>query len=238
VWFNILAVVVALNVMATISLWQAAARRPEKVKRKFFDALLNGEPITPRHQPPRAVSSLASDEDRRFFRDFEDFAEVVNWWLADEHIGSSWRLQELPDTELKFQLSDMPMFGRRYSIFRNQVHIGALEVSPDYKHSTERPAVRTEIQLWYARLLNYDDASEFLSAMAMHVCDMTEDRVQWRMAIETGMTRALWQSHHIAEFGKDGEDYGEIQLQFNGSAAGYFQRRDVPAFIRRRRDGA
>lgn len=80
-------------------------------------------------------------------------------------------MQELPDTELEFHLSDMPMLGRRYSIFRNQVHLGELEVSPDYKYSTERPAVRAEVQLSYARLLDYDDASEFLSAVAMHVCD-------------------------------------------------------------------
>jgi hypothetical protein len=74
----------------------AGRGRPEKVKRKFFAALLNSKPITPRHQPPKAISekisSLVADEDRRFFRDFEDFAEVVNWWLADEHVGSSWRI--------------------------------------------------------------------------------------------------------------------------------------------------
>lgn len=82
-WFNLLVVIVTLNALATISLWQVAARRPEKVKRKFFSALLNSEPITPRHQPPRAIGeglgSYVSDEDRRFFRDFDDFAEVVNW---------------------------------------------------------------------------------------------------------------------------------------------------------------
>jgi hypothetical protein len=144
----------------------------------------------------------------------------------------------LPDTELKFQFSDRPLFGRRYSIFRNQVCLGELEVSPDYRYSTERPSVRTEIQLSYARLLDFDDVSEFLSAIAIHVCDMTKDRADCRMAIETGMTRALWQAHHISQFGMDGEDYGEIQLQFNSSAAWYFQRRDAPAFIRRRHGNA
>jgi hypothetical protein len=30
--FNVLAVIVVLNVLATITLWQTAARRPEKLK--------------------------------------------------------------------------------------------------------------------------------------------------------------------------------------------------------------
>jgi hypothetical protein len=46
---------VLLNVMATIALWRDSARKPEKLKRKFTAALLHGEPITPRHQPPLAI---------------------------------------------------------------------------------------------------------------------------------------------------------------------------------------
>jgi hypothetical protein len=43
------------------------------------------------------LASLADDEDRRFFTDFAEFADVVNWWLADENVGTRWRLQKLPD---------------------------------------------------------------------------------------------------------------------------------------------
>jgi hypothetical protein len=236
--FNFLAIVVLLNVMATIALWRAAARRPEKVKRKFTAALLRGEPITPQHQPPQAIgerfSSLVSTEDQQFFEDFADFADVVNWWLADAHDGSPWRLQELPDTVLRLQFSEDPTFGRRYSIFHNQVRLGTLEVSPGYKYSTEKPNMHTEIELEYVRLLHYDDIGEFLSAIAVHVCDTTEDRVQWRMAIESATTRALWQMQHISEFGMDDEDYGELRLQFNDSADWYFRRRSASAFATHR----
>jgi len=41
--------------MATIALWRDSARKPEKLKRKFTAALLHDEPITPRHQPPKAI---------------------------------------------------------------------------------------------------------------------------------------------------------------------------------------
>jgi hypothetical protein len=236
--FDFLAIVVFLNVMATIALWQAAARRPEKVKKKFTAALLHGEPITPQHQPPKAIGerfgSLVTDEDRRFFKDFTDFAEVVNWWLSSEHLGSPWRLQELPDTELRLGFSEDPSFGRRYSIFHNQIRLGTLEVSSGIRYSSEKPNVYAEIELEYVRLLHYDDITELLSAIAMHVCDTSEDRVRWRTAIESAMTRALWQIQHISEFGMDGEDYGELRMQFSGPADWYFRRRSAPAFAARR----
>jgi hypothetical protein len=139
--FDLLVVVVVMNAIATISLSRTAARRPENIRRELFDALLNSEPITPRHVPPTAVAegwgSLVTDKDRQFFEDFRDFAEVINSWLADKHVGSSWRLQELPDTELRLAGSDMPYFGRRYSIFHSQVGVGTLEVEPGFEYSTE-----------------------------------------------------------------------------------------------------
>src|SRR5215831_4387881 len=131
--FNFLAVVVLLNVMATIALWRVAARRPERLKKKFISALVRGAPITPRHQPPKAIGegfdSLVGNDDRQLFKDFAEFADVVNWWLVETDGGSPWRLQEMPDTELKLPPLEDPAFGRRYSIFHNQIRLGTLEVS-------------------------------------------------------------------------------------------------------------
>jgi len=229
--FDFLAVVVVLNVAATISLWQATARKPERLKREFTTALLRRGPITPRHQSPEAIGErfdvLLRDDHWQFFTDFADFAEVVNWWLSEAPGGSSWRLQELPDTELRLQFSDTPTFGRRYSIFHNQVCLGSIELSPEYKYSTEKPIVNTEIELEYVLLLHYNDITEFLTAVALHVCD--EDSSQWSMTIESAMTRALWQTQHISEFGGDGEGHGDLRVQFKGLANWYFDRREPAA---------
>src|SRR5215510_11942735 len=100
--FDFLTVVVIVNALATLVLW--LERRPEKIKKKFRKQLYDTRPITPKHRPPKAIGgqfeSLVSKEDRVFFADFADFANVVNWWLAGEYVQSRWRLQELPETEL------------------------------------------------------------------------------------------------------------------------------------------
>jgi hypothetical protein len=146
--FEVLAVIVFLNAMATITLWRQAARRPEKLKKKFLASLRNSKPIVPKHRRPMDIehpSILVGKEHRLFFNDFADFAAVVNRWLAECYFGGStpWRLQELPDTELKLGYRERPDYGRRYAIFYNQVSLGTLEVSSGYRYSTEKPVVRS-----------------------------------------------------------------------------------------------
>ena len=120
------------------------ATRAPKLKKKFLKRLLHSEPITPKHQPAKTIGgqfgSHVSEEVRAFFADFADFANVVNWWLADEHVDSRWRLQELPETELSLHgvFDCGPIFGRSYAVFYNQVRIGELELHP-FLYSTERP---------------------------------------------------------------------------------------------------
>ena len=69
-------------------------------------------------QPPNKIGesapSLVRLQDLLFFDDFRDFGGVVNCWLGDEHVGGPWRRQELPDTDLTLNASDMLDFGRRY----------------------------------------------------------------------------------------------------------------------------
>lgn len=140
--FQILTIVVFLNAIATITLWQTAARRPEKLKRKFRNRLWRSKPITPKHEPPPlekdtpgVFGEKAKTELMQFFSDFEDFANVVNSWLTDsvEHPhGSPWRLQELPKYELlKLWAGGGPIYGRTYAVFHNQERIGEIEISPD-----------------------------------------------------------------------------------------------------------
>jgi hypothetical protein len=144
---GVLAIIIGVIAVAIITLWREAARKPPRPNKKFLKQLLHSEPIIPKHNPPKVAggewSSVADNEDRRFFADFADFADVVNWWLAEEYVGSRWRLQELPDGDvsLNVDFSGGPTLGRCYDIFHNQVRLGRLEIRPGYKYSTENPNI-------------------------------------------------------------------------------------------------
>ena|SRR5215470_9101151 len=102
---EMLTIAVLLNAGATIELWRRAARRPEKLKKKFLKQLWESEPITPKHEPPPPLKKdlFVREAELQFFSDFEDFANVINSWLTDEYAyphGNPWRLQELPKSEL------------------------------------------------------------------------------------------------------------------------------------------
>jgi hypothetical protein len=80
-------------------------------KRKFLGKLLNGKPITPNHTPSslrNGTELQISDEDRRFFSDFEMFADALNHRFEK---NEPWRLQERPDAELTGR--EEPEYGRR-----------------------------------------------------------------------------------------------------------------------------
>jgi hypothetical protein len=102
---NLLALIVALNVMVTIALWRTAARRPEKLKKQFITTLLRSKPIEPKHRLPKPLVEGWGITKRvqQFFVDFKDFADVVNWWFSEVETG--WRLQELADPELTVRLA-------------------------------------------------------------------------------------------------------------------------------------
>src|SRR5262249_49417523 len=162
-------IAVLLNGVATITLWQRAVRRPEKLKRKFRKRLWEGKPITPKHEPPpplKADSYGVGKEELQFFSDFEDFAEAVNRWLAGPYAhahSNSWRLQELPKSELSALWGGSgPTYGRTYAVFHNQVRIGEMEVRPDWKYSTESPRVDVHIELDWVRLLHFETIRSFL----------------------------------------------------------------------------
>lgn len=233
---NLLAVLLFLNLLATISLWRTSARKPETLKRKFLKALLHSGPITPKHQSPKSIgegiSSLVTEEDQRFFDDFSDFARVVNWWLADKDVGGPWRLQELPDTELTLHFSDMPNFGRRYSVFHNQVKVGILEVFPaGIKCGAEEPWVHTDIEIEWVRLLSYRTIRSFLHDIAMHVTDPrpdTNQHLQNETLIDQALADVMWETQRISDAGMDGKGYGQLELRLHGLANWYIERRNAP----------
>jgi hypothetical protein len=230
--FEVLTIIVVLSAMAIAALWKHAARKPPKPKKKFITALLHSEPIAPKHQPPKTIGdqfpSLVTEQDRLFFGDFADFADVVNWWLSDD--GGRWRLQELPETELELDFSDTPNFGRRYTIFYNQVRLGILEVSPSFEYSTDKPNVYTNIELDCIRLLSFDTVEGFLTDIALHGCNpdqKTQEHFKTRQRIHRALTQVLWQVQQISESGTDSEDWGDLEVRLDGSATWYFTRRQA-----------
>ena len=123
--------VVAMNTAVMFALWQQTALRPQKYKKKFLKQLFHSEPIGPRHQPTKHDDDGLSARERPFFNDFEDFAEVVNWRLANPHFGGGpWRLQEEAGSLFECR--------RSYAIFHNQARLGTLEVSA---YDTQTPVL-------------------------------------------------------------------------------------------------
>jgi hypothetical protein len=232
---EVIAVIVAVNAIVTITLWREAARKPPRPNKKFLNELLDSEPITPKHERLKTAGgdfgSMARDVDKRFFADFAPFADIVNEWLADEYVGSHWRLQELAegDVRLNVDFSDGPRLGRCYAVFHNQVELGRLEIRPGYKYSAETPKVLTEIELGSVRLLSFDSIGDFLSAIAMCVCDdkakyeEDEYHTNTNQVIVGALTKALWQSQQITEFADlDGQDWGELSLHLQGRASAWY----------------
>jgi hypothetical protein len=65
--------------------------------------LLHSKPIVPKHEAPEdLVGSMVFDDDQQFFADFREFGEIVNRSLVhNDSYKRSWRLPELPDTQLR-----------------------------------------------------------------------------------------------------------------------------------------
>src|SRR5262245_8467989 len=231
--FEILTIVVFLNAMATITLWQRAARRPEKPKGKFRNRLWRSEPITPKHQPPPPLKEglFVREAQLQFFSDFEDFANVINSWLTDQYVhphGSPWRLQELPKSELLklYRGSGGPVYGRTYAVFHNQVRVGEIEVEPDWKYSTQEPRVTVHIELRWVRLLAAGTIRGFLIDIAQQVSEYHLEYLQINQEIDLALLGVLWETQEISEFGMENEPgYGEIEVQFSGLARSYIHRR-------------
>ena len=242
--FNVLVAIVIINVLATLALWQTTTKlrravwhRPGELKKQFTDALWESKPIAPKHRPPKVIgegfSSLVTDTDEQFFKDFEDFADVVNWWFANPNVGSPWRLEELPDTELMLNYgSDMPSFGRRYSIYHNQAKVGTLEVSPSLPETN----VDAEISLDYARLLPVSTIRSLFGGIAEHICDRdpaVDERSKAQTAIDDCLIDALWRTQQVSQYNVlDSQDYGNLDLRINGSAKWYFGRRGSAGFAK------
>ena len=237
---EVLVVIAVINAVATIFLWRqmgTKASRPLRLNKKAEDAVWRSEPIVPRHDPPKLVGGgfpLANDVDRAFFEDFKEFADVVNWSLADRFTPSPFRLQELPGGTVSIPYvpdgSMDPIPGRCFALFHNQTCVGRLEIMPSYNYTTETPLLNTYVRIDRARLLGFRILTDFLWTIADHVSDggHTGNRrsVIWE-TIQYAMTEAMWSKYTIdySPFMDEDLDFGELNVSFDGSAAFFIERR-------------
>jgi hypothetical protein len=216
--YEVLILLVLVNLGFTSYIWQTVRHSP---RRNFQAKLLNGKPITPNHAPSslgNGTELRISDEDRRFFSDFEMFADALNHRFEP---NEPWRLQERPSAELAGR--EEPEYGRRYEIFYNEHSVGSLQVFASHHYGPADPRVGTEIELRYARLLPFGEINRFISAVANFTASGNAEEAQRvKNAIHETMLNELW--HH--EFDPDLDSWnsgGSIELRFDGSAAAFLR---------------
>jgi hypothetical protein len=216
--YEILNLLVLINLGFTAHIWRTFRRGP---KRKFLTKLLHGEPIRPKHAPSslrNGIELFISDADRRFFSDFEIFADAVNHRFEP---NEPWRLQELPDAELTGR--EEPDYGRRYEIFYNQYSVGNLQIFAGHPYDPHDQQVGTEIELHYARLLPFAAIKRFVFAIANFTASgNSEEALRVYNALHETMLNELWQH----EFDPDLDSRntgGSIELRFSGSSAAFLR---------------
>jgi hypothetical protein len=237
--YEVLVAIVAINAIMTVSLWRmmgTKVSRPAGLNKKAAKALWHSEPMVPRHDPPKPgerFSSLHSDEDKAFFADFQEFADVVNRWLAT--LESRFRLQELPDDHLRLNVpDDQPAFGRSFAVYCNQSPVGRLEIHPGFpEYTTQTPFVYTSVQIDWSRLLGCRTITDFLDVIASHVTNpspKSDEYVSARQGVQAALMEMLWDKYRISEFDRvfaneEDMDWGDLNVSFHGSADGYIKRR-------------
>lgn len=200
-------VIAFASLAVSLSLWTSTARKPGKLRRKFLKDLLRSTPIDPQHRPAESAGpgydSLVTDEDRLFFADFAAFAALLNRWFSERDGQCPWRLQELPETELKLSFYDSPSFGRRYEVYHNRVRLGEMEVAPAYQYAPDNPIIYADIELDWVRLLSFDQITDLLHGIAYHLCsDSIQDATS---RIHVALTKLLWNDLKITGTDLDGQ---------------------------------
>jgi hypothetical protein len=234
--YDLLTIVVVVTALATFALLRNTSRpKFKQLKKKFRKTLWESKPIEPKHNKPKSAPS--EKWEAKFFYEFDDFADVMNWYLADIN-SSRWRLQDLPDTDVGTAETG-PMFGRTYAVFYNQVQLGELEIHGGVFYGKEERTVNTRLTLDWVRLLGYDAVIEFLSSLATHVVDPNPQSSEYtaaRSAINAAMLKVLWDNYRISRFDFSGDtNWGELELYFYGTPTWYLRRRDCEAFAELKR---
>jgi hypothetical protein len=238
--YDLLAILVVITACATFVLWRNTNRpKFKQLKKKFRKALWESKPIEPKHNKPRfePLRNSLNGAEAKFFYEFDDFADVMNWYLADIN-SSPWRLQDLPDTDVGTAETG-PIFGRTYAVFHNQAKVGKLEIHGGVFYGKKEKTITTMLTLDWVRLLGYHEVAKFLNSLATHVVDDNPQSSEYtaaRNAISAAMLKVLWDSYRISRFDFSGDtNWGELELYLHGTPTWYFVRRDCEAFAELKR---
>ena len=80
---DLLTILVAITALATFALWYDTNRpKFKQLDKKFRKALWESSPIEPKHNKPK--SEPHDEWEGKFFYEFDDFADAINWYLADD----------------------------------------------------------------------------------------------------------------------------------------------------------
>jgi hypothetical protein len=203
---SFLVAIVVINAVATVGLVLGLRQidftkvnRPARLHKTAARLLWRSDPIVPQHEPPNVdvgkFTGIYARAYREFFVDFKEFADVINWWLADKHVASGFRLQDLPKDEVGLIVRySGPTPGRCFKLYYNQYPVGRLEIHPWSDYTTETPHVWTDVEVDRARNLSYDELTKFLRAIADFVTDAdskSDSRIASRRAIDTALVETL-----------------------------------------------
>ncbi|MCL1860748.1 MAG: hypothetical protein FWG52_04335 [Proteobacteria bacterium] len=235
--FNTLTLIVVLNALGLFILWEKVKSLRPQPRKKFFKSLFDSTPIEPTDQAPKSIGDDSwhiRDHDRIFFHDFEHFASGINKVLEYE---SPWRVQELPDTELRLPYgSEYSYYGRRYDIYHNQVRVGKLEIhaslSPVY--STKDPKVRTYFELNYVRLFDFESVLSLITVIYQSISNPDDsqehdrERGQIRETIYDALLRVVWDTQQIPHPERDFTDVevGRLNFCFESTASWFLKTPD------------
>jgi hypothetical protein len=209
--------------------------------------LWRSDPIVSKHHPPyfdagQFEGFLIAREAlryREFFTDFEEFADVMNWWLANmgKYVASRFRLQDLPDDRVGSQWwNDQKGHwersgatrGRSFRLYYNQYPVGLLQVNPGLGYTTGTPEVSADVEIERAQNFSYQELTTFLDAVAEYLVKpdrKSDGRIAAGRDIEAALMQTLWGTDEGNRGRYDRPDFQEdlrpLFVRFNGSAELY-----------------
>jgi hypothetical protein len=229
--------------LGMLSMGFTKANRPVRLPKKAAKLLWRSDPIVPKHDPPYfdvgQFKGMHARADMEFFTDFKEFAELMNWWLANigKYVASRFRLQDLPDDRVDSQWwNDQKGHwersgatrGRRFRLYYNQYPVGLLQVYHDLGYTTGTPNVSTDVKIDRAQNFSYNELMIFLDAIAEHLVkrdQKSDERIAARRNIEAALMQTLWGTDEANRGRYDRPDFQEslrpLFVRLKGSAELY-----------------
>jgi hypothetical protein len=148
----------------------------------------------PEHDPPPPPDPKSwgvTDEGLEFFHHHENFGRVLNEYFA--YIQSSWRLRELPDSDVGTLTSMGPVLGRQFEVLYGNGVVGHLALQPGWQYALDHPEVIAESKIEDARSFPARDLISLLTAIADHIAGDTRDDIERASrVVRDAMLDSMW----------------------------------------------